>query len=304
MVLGKGGVGRSTVAAALSMTLAHAGRRVLVAEVAAQERLPELFRGPGGDPIGYDPTPVFPGVDVISIDPLKALKEYLSLMLPMNLGGLLFEHGAFSGFAAAAPGLREMVTMGKLWYALEERAAHGSRPRWDVVVVDAPATGHGLGLLATPRTFTGLARTGKVHGQAVAIAELVADHDRTCAVLVARPEELPVTEAGEAADALRHRLGVRLSLVVANGVLEDRFDDRSRAALAVLARGDGLEPAARAAVAAGARRVARRDVQEAEVARLGRVTGVRPIELPLVEGPQFGPRELAVLAGGLEPACR
>jgi anion-transporting ArsA/GET3 family ATPase len=97
MVLGKGGVGRSTVAAALSMTLAHAGRRVLVVEVAAQERLPELFRAPGGDPIGYEPTPVFPGVDVISIDPLKALKEYLSLMLPMNLGGLLFDHGAFSG---------------------------------------------------------------------------------------------------------------------------------------------------------------------------------------------------------------
>jgi anion-transporting ArsA/GET3 family ATPase len=126
-------------------------------------------------------------------------------------------------------------------------------------------------------------------------------------VLVARPEELPVTEAGEAAHALRHRLGVRLALVVANGVLPERFDERGRAAVAAVAAraaGDGLGPAGRAAVAAGLARVERRAVQEAEVARLQELTGAAPVELPLVEAPLFGPRELAVLARTLEPACR
>ena len=303
MVLGKGGVGRSTLAAALCMMLAREGRRVLAAEVTSEERLPALLRGAAEAPVGYEPTPVSPGVDAISIDPQKALQEYLSLQLPLGLGRRLLEHGAFSTLAAAAPGLREMVTMGKLWFMLEQRAAHGDRPRWDAVVVDAPATGHGLALLGTPRTFTGLARTGRVHDQAGMIASLLTDPERAAVVLVARPEELPVTEAGEAADALRERLGIRLALVVANGVEDVPFAER-RDALEQLAARDGtLPPLAAAAVATAVTGLERRDAQQVEVRRLALRTGLEPVRLPLLDADHVGPREIGVLAEQLEAAC-
>ncbi len=306
MVLGKGGVGRSTVAASLAMALAREGQRVLVAEVAAQERLPALFRPEEAGPIGYTPTPVLPGVDALSIDPHHALQEYLTLQLPLGIGRLLFEHGAFASFAAAAPGLREMVTIGKLWYLLGERAPHGDRPRWDNLVVDAPATGHGLALLSTPRHFSEIARTGRINAQAGEIAATIADHERTAAVLVARPEELPVTEAGEAAEALRHRLGVRLAMVVANGVLEPRYGEPEAAAVAAL---EADPPAPLGGAAAAAVRAARREIDRsaahgAEVARLERLTGARAAVLPLLDSARFGPREVATLSQRLEPACR
>jgi anion-transporting ArsA/GET3 family ATPase len=265
IVSGKGGVGKSTVAAALGMASAGRGRRTLLVEVASQERMSRLFDQ--RDPIGYHVTPVYPGLDALSIDPQKALEEYLLSQVKVRaVYERMFENRVFGYFAAAAPGLRELVTLGKVRQLLESG-------RHDVVVVDAPATGHGLGFLKVPRTFMRIARTGPVHSRAKAIAGLIDDPGRTAVVLVTTPEELPVSETIEAIADLTGE-GFPLAGVIANAVYEPLFDAADAGALAGIdARG-----AASAAAAAARSRLARTADQGEQLDR------VRPClaELPFL----------------------
>ena len=217
IVSGKGGVGKSTVSAAIGMASAGRGLRTLLIEVASQERMSLLFDQ--GGPIGYHATPVYPGLDAFSIDPQKALEEYLVSQLKVRVVvERMVANGAFGHVTAAAPGLRELVTLAKIRQLLE----HG---RHDLAVVDAPATGHGLGFLKVPRTFTRVARVGPVHARAVWVAEFLEDPVRTAVVLVTTAEELPVTETLEAiADISSDR--VPFAGVIANAVIEPRVDGR------------------------------------------------------------------------------
>ena len=255
IVSGKGGVGKSTVSAAIGMAAAGHGLRTLLIEVASQERMSLLFDQ--GGPIGYHATPVYPGLDAFSIDPQKALEEYLVGQLKVRaVVERLVENRAFGHVTAAAPGLRELVTLAKIRQLLE-------RGRHDFVVVDAPATGHGLGFLKVPRTFTRVARVGPVHARAIWVAELLEDPAQTAVVLVTTPEELPVTETLEAiADIDDH--AVPLAGVVANAVYEPLFDAADAEALAPV-RGSGDA----AAAAVGGPRPHRPHRRPARAARAG-----------------------------------
>jgi anion-transporting ArsA/GET3 family ATPase len=278
IVSGKGGVGKSTVSAAIGMASAGRGLRTLLIEVASQERMSFLFDQ--GGPIGYHATPVYPGLDAFSIDPEKALEEYLVGQLKVRaMVERLVSNGAFGHVTAAAPGLRELVTLAKIRQLLE-------RGRHDFVVVDAPATGHGLGFLKVPRTFTRVARVGPVHARATWVAELLEDPAQTAVVLVTTPEELPVTETLEAiADVAGH--GVPLAGVIANAVYERLFDAADAEALAPLG---GSGDAAAAASAARAR-IARTADQAEQLER------VRPClaELPFLFAPRLDTTAVAGL---------
>ena len=277
IVSGKGGVGKSTVSAAIGMASAGRGLRTLLIEVASQERMSRLFDQ--GGPIGYHATPVYPGLDAFSIDPQKALEEYLVSQLKVRaMVERLVASGAFGHVTAAAPGLRELVTLAKIRQLLE----HG---RHDLAVVDAPATGHGLGFLKVPRTFTRVARVGPVHARAAWVAEFLEDPVRTAVVLVTTAEELPVTETLEAiADISSDR--VPFAGVIANAVIEPLFDAGDAAALEPL-RGSGDAAAAAAAARA---RMARAADQREQLSRLGACLA----ELPFLFTPRL---DVAAVAG-------
>lgn len=279
VVTGKGGVGKSTVAAAVGIVAARRGLRVVVAEVGGRTDAARLLAGQG--------------VDHLSITPREAMEEYLRDQLPGPLAELLGRSGTFGAFVEATPGMHELLTVGKVWeLTASPRRAPGEEP-YDLVVLDAPASGHGLALLGAPRTFSEAARIGPIHRQAGLIHESLSDAERTAVVVVTLAEEMPVNETLELRDALRDRLGLGVSLVVVNGLAPDRFTREEAEQLGALAAPADSPVGA----ALWAHRRARAQAEQLRRLRAGLDSA--PIELPLffAASPEAG--ELADL---VEPA--
>jgi anion-transporting ArsA/GET3 family ATPase len=269
VVTGKGGVGKTTVAAAVGLVAARRGLRTIVAEVARRDDVSRAF---GGE--GIQEEELAPGLHHLSIDPERAMELYLTDQLPAALAELLSSSRTFTYLAAATPGMRELLTVGKVWeLAQEDRRAPGAEP-YDLVVLDAPATGHGVAILTAPRTFARTARVGRIARQGAKIDAMVTDPTRTGVIVVARPEEMPVTETLSLQDALREDVGLEVGLVVANGVLPQRFSAAEARALDRAPDG----PEVRAARHAGARARA----QRTQLRRLRRGARATVATLPFV----------------------
>ena len=282
-VTGKGGVGKTAVAAALGLVAARRGLKTIVAEVARRD---DVHRALAGDAGGWEEAELADGLFALSVDPQRAMEEYLEDQLSRPLAEVLKGSRIFGYLAAATPGMRELLTVGKLWeLAQPERRTPGGEP-YDLVVVDAPATGHGLALLDAPRTFAEVAAAGPVARQAGRIHATLSDTAVTGIVAVATAEEMPVNEVA----FLRDELGERLDLVVANALRPDRFDEAEAARLEALADG---EPAARAALAAHHRAVE----QRAQLSRLR-----ADVQLPLTTITESGAADLDALAEYLAAA--
>jgi anion-transporting ArsA/GET3 family ATPase len=220
VVTGKGGVGKTTVAVALGLACARAGKRTMVAEVAQQERVSRVFRREG---LGYSEAELSDNLFGMSINPERALKEYLGQQVGGALGSVLFNNRIFEYFAAAAPGVRELATVGKVWeLAQPQRRDSRTRP-YDVVIMDAPASGSGLALLRSPRTFGDIARVGPIRRRADMIHDFLTDPARTALVAVALPQEMPVNETLEFRGKLKREMGMRTQAVVVNSLLPERF---------------------------------------------------------------------------------
>ncbi len=298
VVTGKGGVGKTTVAATLGLVAAARGQRVVVAEVAARD---ELARALGAPPAGpFVERELAPGLHHVSVDPQHAMEEYLADQLPARaLAEVLVRSRLFTYLAAAAPGLRELLTVGKVWELAQPTRRTPGAAAYDLVVLDAPATGHGLALLETPRTLSDAAKVGPLARQGRTIHRMLADPTRTGVVAVAAPEELPVSETLVLRDELRRRLGLDLDLVVLNGMLPDRFSGAEAAALEP-ATGNGSDGAERA-LGLARRQQRRVRGQRTQAARLKRgLAGEVPLTtLPYLFSPALGRDELTLLAGRL-----
>jgi anion-transporting ArsA/GET3 family ATPase len=288
VVTGKGGVGKTTVAAALGLVAARAGKRTIVAEVARRGDVASAFDREDSQP--FEEVELTDGLFHISIDPQDALEEYLRDQLPRGpVAELLARSRVFGLLAAATPGMRELLTVGKLWELAQlERRTPGA-DAYDLVVVDAPATGHGVAVLTAPRTFAAAAGTGPVARQGRKIDATLSDPEQTAVIAVARAEELAVTETGELRSALRESMGLTIERVIANALDPDRFDEDEVARL----RAHASHPAVARALR-GHERALR---QRAQLARLRELCEQEPARLPLHPG---GP-DLERLADELAP---
>ena len=251
VIAGKGGVGRSTVAAAVGVAAAARGLRTVVAEVDGRS---DVLRALGGDRSARQPAgangagserELRPGLRHMSIDRRSALIEYLRTQTPGRLpGALLSRSHAFELFVGATPGLAELLTLGKVWELLGRPGQPRHASMYDLVVLDAPATGQLTAMLAAPRTFGAIARVGPVARQAEAIDRSLRDPHTIAFVAVATPEQMPVSETLGLRDALAGELGIELHAVVVNRLFPRRFT-AAEAALLAAAPSDPAIDAAR-----------------------------------------------------------
>ena len=196
IVTGKGGTGKTTLTAALGLWAAAHGREALVVTTGDDDALPALLEVDPARARGREPLRVTPRLSLLCIEPQHALAEYLELQLHVGgLAGRLLRNRAFGLFLDAAPGWRELVTLGKIWH-LEGQSSRG-KPRFDLIVVDAPATGHGLSFLSVPRVVLDTVTVGPLRRQTESIQALLLDRTRTWCTPVTLAEELPVRETLE-----------------------------------------------------------------------------------------------------------
>jgi anion-transporting ArsA/GET3 family ATPase len=296
VVTGKGGVGKTTVAAALGLAAARLGKRTMVCEVSDQERITQTF---GCKPAGFNETEVAENLHTFSINPEDAKEEWLKRQLRSGaLAGLLNSSRIFQYLTAAAPGLAEIVTIGKVWELAQlDRRAPRSAP-YDLVILDAPATGHGLALMRAPRTYADVAKVGPIHKHAKTIGNFITNPRQTAIVAVALPEEMPVNETIDLEGRLRDELGMKLAGVFVNGVLPERFSNDEAEQMASVDGAGG--PAAREALEAALAAHVRAKGQRSQVARLRRGTETSVATLPFLLTPELGLDDIEQLSRELE----
>jgi anion-transporting ArsA/GET3 family ATPase len=303
IVTGKGGTGKTTVAAALAVAAAGSGRRVLLAEVGRDEQIPSLFAS-GAPPAGYAGREIHPGITAMQIDPFAALGEYLSLQLGVSAPvSLVLRNRGFRQLMEASPGWRELIALGKVWHLEQMRASPG-RARWDLIVVDAPATGHGVTFLSAPRVVVSALRAGPLRRQAAEVEALIEDPVRTALLPVALAEELPVRETEQLIRKVESDVGIRVDRVALNAVparpfpagLED-LDERLRRLPDDVALGALPAPGVLAACAAHLR--ARWELHEHWSQALAESIRLPCVRLPYLPGGVEGPASLAVIGAAL-----
>ncbi|MGA3119188.1 MAG: ArsA family ATPase [Polyangiaceae bacterium] len=277
LVTGKGGVGKTTVCAAHALALSASGRRVLVAMCNAKERLSTML---GSAPIGPDIVQVAQRVWAVNITPERALQEYGTLVLRSRaLSKTIFDNRYAHAFLRAVPGMQEWSMLGKAWWHTTEKSHDGSF-KYDTVILDAPATGHGLDMLRVPKVILDVMPPGLLRRDAERAWALFQDRSSSAIVVVTMPEEMPISETIELARGL-DAIGLSVGCVVANAVVPPLFSAVERASLVSLSsfevrsRGD-------AAIGAAIERARREGVQAESLSRLSTELGLAPVVLPLL----------------------
>jgi anion-transporting ArsA/GET3 family ATPase len=299
-VTGKGGVGKTTTAAALADLAARAGKRVLVCEMDAKGALAACFEVAT---LGFEPTEVRPHLYVMAMNTEDSLREYLRVVARIPLVGRIGPLARTFDFVAdAAPGVKEILAIGKVCFEVRER-------HYDLVVVDAEASGHIVAQIDAPRAIRELVQVGPVREQTEWMLGILGDPDRTGLVVVTTPEEMPITETVELVEKVRTTTDVDVAAVVVNRVLPRWFEGREEAvfdslcappAQEVLARAVGVKVATvfDAARLAEARRVVAEQ-------HLDRLRTLLPREVPVVQVPELftkasGSRVVSLVADELD----
>jgi len=301
IVAGKGGVGKTTVACCLAREAARTGRRVLLCEIDGGGGAAKLLRAERAS-VGREAA-AGENLSVITVEGKAALAEYLQMIVPVKrLLPPIFKSRMYQYFVAAAPGLKELMTMGKIWYAVQQTGADGSAPRWDTVIVDAPASGHSLQYLRMPAAARDAFLSGLVHRESERLVALLTDPRKTAVNLVTTAEELAVTETEETFRELRKALRMPTGVLFINRLHRAPC---SQTDIDAVRRGARRSRRTENRVLLG--ELASRAEEEASWARLNaqyRLRLARTISMPAVEIPflpsgEFALPELAVIGSAI-----
>ena len=295
VVAGKGGVGKTTVSAALARAAALAGLSTLVVDVEGRSGLPAMFGRPD---LSYDEIVLSPGdaaagvgdVRARTITSDQALLEYLRDHGLSRISKRLVQSGALDVVATAAPGIKDILVLGKV-KQLERSAAA------DLIVLDAPAAGHAVTFLQSARGLVDAVRVGPINTQARDVLDLLEDHRRCQVVLVTIPEETPVNEAVDTAFLLEDRVGVGLGPIVVNGLYPELAGLAADPSAAAAEAGVTLRPGEADELAAAADfRRRRTALQDEQVGRLADDLPLPQLRLPFLFTAAIGPAEVDALA--------
>lgn len=294
VVAGKGGVGKTTVTAALARMAAHAGLSVLIVELEGKGGVPAAFGQPGS--LDYEETLLHDGAGEVRarrITPDDALLEYLADHGMKRISKRLVSSGALDVVATAIPGIRDILVLGKVKSLERAEVA-------DLILVDAPATGHAMTFLSSAKGLVDAARAGPVRAQAADVVELLTDPARSQVALVTLPEEMPVNEVIEAAFTLEDRIGVTLGPVIVNGCLPDEPALDGDPAEAGAQAGVALDPAVSRSLAAAASFQRHRfALQEEQLGRLAEELPLAQLRTRFLHDADVGPAQLDLLAADL-----
>jgi anion-transporting ArsA/GET3 family ATPase len=288
IVAGKGGVGKTTVTATLASAAARAGASVLIVEVEGKSGLATCF---GKPPLGYEETELAPGIRARTLTPDEALLDYLEHHGLRRISKRLVRSGALEVVASAVPGMKDILVLGKVKALDNAKAA-------DLIVIDAPAAGHAITFLMSPRGLGDAVRVGPISKQATEVIEMLSDPVRCQVMLVTLPEETPVNELVDTAFTLEDKIGVQLGPVVVNACYPpfdgpaavrdvERVADRAGATV-------GADDVAALAAAAHFRRE-RQAVQLEQAERLGQRLPLPQIRLPFLFTADIGHPEIEAL---------
>ena len=296
---GKGGVGKSTVAAALALVAVRRRKRVLLVSLDFDDRGREIagLRPPQGS----EPIEALPGLFRLNVAGKAALEEYLQLVVPVRrVLKAVFDSRVYQYFVAAAPGLKELMAVGKIWYEVD-------RGRWDLVIVDSPATGHALQYLRMPKTAYETFTSGLVHREARRVWELLSDPLSTAVSVVTVAEELPVNETISVCRQIRDELRLPPGQLLVNRVHAAAFSaaEVDRAAGLYRGRGNGGDdPLCQAVLASASEEVSWGAINEQYRARLAAEAGWSLVALPFLFREEFGFADVEQLSRVLEDAFR
>jgi anion-transporting ArsA/GET3 family ATPase len=289
IVAGKGGVGKTTVTAALATAAARTGMSVLIVEVEGKSGLAACF---GEAPLTYEEAELRPRVRARTLTPDDALLEYLDAHGMRRISKRLSRSGALDVVATAVPGMRDILVLGKVKQLERARAA-------DLIVLDAPAAGHAVNFLLSARGLLDAVRVGPIQKQAAEVVELLGDPTRCQVLLVTLPEETPVNELIDTAYAVEDRAGVALGPIVVNQCIPalqlagEVVDDAARAGLTL----DVGEVDALTAAAAFRSELIRQ--QDEQCTRLAERLPLPQLRLPYFFTADIGPSEVELLADEL-----
>jgi anion-transporting ArsA/GET3 family ATPase len=302
---GKGGVGKSVVGAALALAARERGKRVLLVEVDSPL---EASRYLGAGPVGSSETELLPGLSAVNLNPRGVMDEYVRHVVKIDLiVRRIFDSPIYHRFFAAAPGLKELMLLGKVMSLEEAHERWSRRPRYDLIILDAPATGHGLAFLRVPQAASAAVPVGPVGTNARRILALLRDAKRTALVIVAIPEEMAVVEALEFHRLATQEVGIEAAAVVLNACHERRFSDEEEGEiLRLIAAGAGGRLSRgvdlRAALLAARRHLRRRKLTRFYATRIKRALALPLVPLPFLFQEPLGPESLRLLAERLEAA--
>ena len=304
---GKGGVGKSLVGAALAVAAHRRGKRVLLVEVDTPA-VAEAGRFLGAGPGGGAERELRPGLSTLNLHPGAVMEEYVRHTVRAEfLARRVLDSPLYHRFFAAAPGLKELMTLGKVMTLEEGRSGWSRNPRYDLIVLDAPATGHGLAFLKVPLAAAETVPVGPVGSNARRILDLLRDAERTALVVVAVPEEMAVVEALEFHRMAVEQVGMTACALVLNACHERRFTKAQESEVLRLTAEEatGTLPGGVSLSAAldAARRLLRRErMTRFYQGRLRRALALPLVSLPFLFQEQIGPAQVEQMADRLEAA--